>query len=152
MRSRRRLTLLPWWRACSPHSGLPLHACCTSIVCTVPTQSDPEVLVEEEQHGEKQEAMAKTPTRNVHPEAPNPHKMHPGLQLCGKNFESCGKKKPLQLLPTASAMGWYEVCLSLRRVLGPKGPCGKAARCICWLCSRSGGCAPSTPRHLPSHL
>lgn len=81
--------------------------------------SDPEVLVEEEQHGEKQEAMARTlPMTMLILKLQSPEKMHPGLQgFCGKNLDSCGIKPPSAYSPSLFH-GWYEVCLSLRRASG----------------------------------
>lgn len=97
------------------------------------------------------EATAKFPLGTLILKPQTPTKCTLGSSFVEKTL-TLVEIKPLQLLPTASFMGWYEVCLSLRRVLGPTVPCGRAARCICWLCSRSGVCVPSTPNHLLSQL
>lgn len=114
MRIRRGLTHPPSWKACSPHSGFPLHACCTALGCTVPTRSDPEVLVEEEQYREKQEAMAKTRPWKCSSSSCKPPQNAPWAPALWKKLLTLAEKKPFSLLPQASFMGWYEVCLSLR--------------------------------------
>lgn len=114
VRSRGGSTPPPSW---SLHPGLPLHAHCISLGGTVPTQSDPEVLVGEE-HGEKQEVMAEFSLGTLILKPQTLIKCTLGSSFV-KKTSALVEKNPLQLLPTASFMGWHEVRLSLRRVHRP---------------------------------
>lgn len=131
VRSRGGSTTPPSW---SLHPGLPLHAHCISLGGTVPTQSDPEVLVGEE-HGEKQEVMAEFSLGTLILKPQTLIKCTLGSRFVKKTSALVEKTLFSYSPQPLSWAGMRCACHSG----GSTGPCRRAARCSCWLCSRSGG-------------